>query len=63
MKNYILTMDVGGTTFTSALFDDNLNQLAMSNESYINNYSTKLVVSHHQKTQNSDLSDWKKKVR
>ena len=41
MKNYILTMDIGGTTFTSALFDKRLNQLAMSNESYINDYKSK----------------------
>jgi len=41
MTNYILTMDIGGTTFTSALFDNRLNQLAMSNEFYINDYRNK----------------------
>ena len=41
MKDYILTMDIGGTTFTSAIFDNHLNQLASSNEAYINDYGSK----------------------
>ena len=41
MKNYILTMDIGGTTFTTALFDKNLNQLAVSNESFIKDYKNR----------------------
>ena len=42
MKNYILSIDIGGTTFTSAVFDKNLNQVAISNECYINDYKSKL---------------------
>lgn len=41
MKDYILTMDIGGTTFTSTIFDNNLNQMAMSKESCINDYNRK----------------------
>jgi len=41
MKNYILTMDIGGTTFTSSLYDQSLNQIAMSKQSYIKDYRSK----------------------
>ena len=41
MKDYILTMDIGGTTFTSTIFDNNLNPMAMSKESCINDYNRK----------------------
>jgi len=41
MKKYILTMDIGGTTFTSALFDSGFNQLDISMESYIKEYGSK----------------------
>jgi len=40
-KKYILTMDIGGTTFTSALFDSGFNQLDISMESYIKEYGSK----------------------
>jgi glucokinase len=40
-KKYILTMDIGGTTFTSALFDSDFNQVGMSMESYIKEYGSK----------------------
>ena len=40
-KKYILTMDIGGTTFTSALFDSGFNQLGMSMESYIKDFGGK----------------------
>jgi len=42
MKNYILTMDIGGTTFTSALFDSDFNQVGNSMESYVKEYGSKL---------------------
>ncbi len=34
-------MDIGGTTFTSALFDSDFNQVGMSMESYIQEYGSK----------------------
>ena len=34
-------MDIGGTTFTSSLFDVNLKQLTLSKESLVENYDTK----------------------
>jgi len=40
-KKYILTMDIGGTTFTSALFDLDFNQVGMTMESYISEYGSK----------------------
>jgi len=40
-KKYILTMDIGGTTFTSALFDLDFNQVGISMESYIKEFSSK----------------------
>jgi glucokinase len=40
-KKYILTIDIGGTTFTSALFDSDFNQLGISMESYIKEYGSK----------------------
>ena len=41
MKKHILTIDIGGTTFTSSLFDSNLKQLDITTESRICNYKTK----------------------
>ena len=40
-KKYILTMDIGGTTFTSGIFDNNLNLIYISPESYIQDYKSK----------------------
>jgi glucokinase len=41
LKKYYLTIDIGGTTFTSALFNTNLELISISEESYVGDYIEK----------------------
>ena len=38
-KKYIMTLDIGGTTFTSGLFDSFYNKISISNESLVKDYN------------------------
>ena len=43
-KTYIIGVDIGGTTFSSSLFDEKMNLLNTSSIDYINNFSSQSIL-------------------